>query len=178
MKYNLRGSKMEITDAIDQYVASKLEKLDKYFKEGMVNANIVVKSSGLNKKIEVTIPTDKFVLRNEEEHEDLYAAIDLVVDKLERQIRKNKTRLNKRNNDNNFKELILDFTIENEFEEENEKIVKRKTIDMKPMDEEEAVLQMNLLGHSFFVYKDVDTSNICVLYKRKDGNYGIIETNN
>ena len=177
MKYNLRGSKMEITDAINEYVASKLEKLDKYFKEGMVNANVVVKANGLNKKIEVTIPTDKFVLRNEEEHEDLYAAIDLVVDKLERQIRKNKTRLNKKNTDNNIKELNFDFVIEKE-EEETEQIVKRKTIDMKPMDEEEAILQMNLLGHSFFVYKDVDTSNVCVLYKRKDGNYGIIETNN
>ena len=105
---------------------------------------------------------------------DMYAAIDLVSDKLERQIRKNKTRLN-RNVKDNIKEFNFDFDIKEE-EEPKEKIVKRKDIEMKPMDEEEAILEMELLGHSFFVYKDMDTNKICVLYKRKDGDYGLIET--
>ena len=124
--------------------------------------------------MEVTIPTDKFILRSEEENDDLYAAIDLVTDKLERQIRKNKTRLN-RNIKDSVKEFNFDFDIKDE-EEAKEKVVKRKNIEMKPMDEEEAILEMELLGHSFFVYKDMDTKNICVLYKRKDGDYGLIET--
>ena len=124
--------------------------------------------------VEVTIPTSKFILRSEEENDDLYAAIDLVTDKLERQIRKNKTRLN-RNVKENVKEFNFDYEIL-EDEESKEKVVKRKNIEMKPMDEEEAILEMELLGHSFFVYKDMDTDKVCVLYKRKDGDYGLIET--
>ena len=106
--------------------------------------------------------------------EDLYAAIDLVTDKLERQIRKNKTRLNK-NIKEPVKEFNFDFEIDDD-EDSDEKIVKRKNVEMKPMDEEEAILEMELLGHNFFVYKDMDTNKTCVLYKRKDGNYGLIET--
>jgi len=177
MKYNIRGDKLEVTDAINNYVESKLARLNKYFKEDDILANVLLKVRGNSQIIEVTIPTDKFILRSEEEDKDLYAAIDLVTDKLERQIRKNKTRLNKQNVDNKYQELNFDYDVE--AEEENtidEVIVKRKKLEMKPMDEEEAILEMNLLGHEFFVYKDMHTDNICVLYKRKDGNYGLIET--
>ena len=146
----------------------------KYFKDDEVTANVLTKVRGNSQIVEVTIPTSKFILRSEEENEDLYAAIDLVSDKLERQIRKNKTRLN-RNIKDSVKEFNFDFDIKDE-EEAKEKVVKRKNIEMKPMDEEEAILEMELLGHSFFVYKDMDTKNICVLYKRKDGDYGLIET--
>ena len=166
---------MVVTDAIKDYVETKLGKLDKYFKESDMTANVLAKIRGNRQIIEVTIPTSKFILRSEEEHEDLYAAIDLVVDKLERQIRKNKTRLKKQNTDNTVKEFSFDYE-DLEVIEPEEKIVKRKTIEMKPMDEEEAMLEMDLLGHEFFVYKDMDTNKICVLYKRKDGNYGLIET--
>jgi len=132
---------------------------------------------GKSQIIEVTIPTDKFILRSEEEHDDLYAAIDLVTDKLERQIRKNKTRLSKQNLENNLKTFNFDYEmLDDEESNEDEVVVKRKKIEMKPMDEEEAILEMNLLGHEFFVYKDMDTDKVCVLYKRKDGNYGLIET--
>ena len=175
MKYNIRGDKLEVTDAINNYVESKLDRLNKYFKEDDILANVLLRVRGNSQIIEVTIPTDKFILRGEEEDKDLYAAIDLVTDKLERQIRKNKTRLNKQNLDNKYKEFNFDYEITNE-EDDNEVIVKRKNIEMKPMDEEEAILQMNLLGHEFFVYKDMHTNNVCVLYKRKDGNYGLIET--
>ena len=174
MKYNIRGDKMVVTDAIRDYAETKLGKLEKYFKDDEVTANVLTRVRGNAQIVEVTIPTSKFVLRSEEENEDLYAAIDLVSDKLERQIRKNKTRLN-RNVKDNVKDFNFDFDIEDE-EQSKEKIVKRKNIEMKPMDEEEAILEMELLGHSFFVYKDMDTNNTCVLYKRKDGDYGLIET--
>ena len=177
MKYNIRGDKLEVTEAINNYVESKLDRLNKYFKEDNILANVLLRVRGNSQIIEVTIPTDKFILRSEEEDKDLYAAIDLVTDKLERQIRKNKTRLNKQNVDNKFKELNFDYELDNEEENSiDEAIVKRKKLEMKPMDEEEAILEMNLLGHEFFVYKDMHTNNICVLYKRKDGNYGLIET--
>ena len=175
MKYNIRGEKLVVTDAIRSYTEEKLDKLDKYFKEDHdITANVLFKVRGKSQIVEVTIPTSRFILRSEEEHEDLYAAIDLVTDKLERQIRKNKTRLN-RNVKESVKEFNFDYILPME-EENDESIVKRKKLEMKPMSEEEAILEMELLGHSFFVYKDMDTNSINVLYKRKDGNYGIIET--
>lgn len=175
MKYNIRGDRMVVTDAIRDYAEEKLGRLEKYFKDDDITANVLTRVRGNSQIVEVTIPTSKFVLRSEEENEDLYAAIDLVSDKLERQIRKNKTRLN-RNVKENVKEFNFDYVLEDVEEEAKERIVKRKNIEMKPMDEEEAILEMELLGHSFFVYKDMDTNNTCVLYKRKDGDYGLIET--
>ena len=175
MKLNIRGDKLEITDAIRDYVEDKLGRLDKYFKDSNINANVLLKVKGNRQIIEVTVPTDKYILRSEEEHNDLYAAIDLVVDKLEGQIRKNKTKLKKQNIDNKYKDFNFDYELDDD-EETNDVIVKYKEIEMKPMDSEEAILEMELLGHSFFVFKDVDTGNVNVLYKRKDGNYGLIET--
>ena len=174
MKLNIRGSKLEITDAIKSYLESKVQKLDKYFENPEeITANIVAKTKGVNQTVEITIPIKKAILRVEESNNDLYSSIDLAVDKLERQIRKNKTKIKQKNNRDKF-DMFVDFEIEEEFEEP-ETIVKRKTIDMKPMSEEEAILQMDLLGHEFFIFKNSDTDNNSVLYKRKDGNYGIIE---
>ena len=176
MKYNIRGDKMIVTDAINSYVEGKLGKLDKYFRNDEIRANVLLKVRGANRQIiEVTIPTEKFILRCEEENNDLYAAIDLCVDKLERQIRKNKTKLKR----HVTKEKNLDINFEFELEENEDKdeaIVKRKKIDTKPMDEEEAILEMELLGHDFFVFKNTNTESVCVVYKRKSGDYGIIET--
>jgi putative sigma-54 modulation protein len=177
MKYNIRGDKLEVTSAIENYVENKLDRLNKYFQNDEVVANVLLKVRGREQIIEVTIPADKYILRGEVGNDDLYSAIDLVTDKLERQIRKNKTRLSKQNK--GYKDLNLNFDIEeNDIEDESIKynIVKRKTLEMKPMDEEEAILEMNLLGHDFFVYKDMHSDNICILYKRKDGEYGILET--
>ena len=174
MRYNIRGEKLVITDAIKDYAEEKLGKLDKYLKSDDITANVLAKVRGNSQIVEVTIPTSRFILRSEEENEDLYAAIDLVTDKLERQIRKNKTRLNR-----NVKESVKEFNFDYELpveEEAKEKVVKRKKLEMKPMDEEEAILEMELLGHNFFVYKDMNTDSINVLYKRKDGDYGLIET--
>ena len=174
MKYIIRRAKMENTDAIKEYIENKLARLDKYFQDSdEIEANVLTKVNGKNQTIEVTIPTKHFTLRNEETNEDLYAAVDKIVDKLERQIRKNKEKINKKVN----KTLINDFEYDliDELSEE-EKVVKRKKVELKPIDEEEAIIQMEMLGHSFFVYKDVDTNEVCILYKRKNGNYGIIET--
>lgn len=174
MKYIIRSAKMKNTDAIKEYIENKLARLDKYFQDSdEIEANVLTKVNGKKQTIEVTIPTKHFTLRNEETNEDLYAAIDKVVDKLERQIRKNKEKINKKVN----KTLINDFEYDLVDElSEDEKIVKRKNVELKPIDEDEAIIQMEMLGHSFFVYKDVNTNEVCVLYKRKNGNYGIIET--
>lgn len=176
MKYNIRGDKMIVTDAINSYVEGKLGKLDKYFRNDEIRANVLLKVRGANRQIiEVTIPTEKFILRCEEENNDLYAAIDLCVDKLERQIRKNKTKLKR--HVTREKNLDINFEFElAENEDIDETIVKRKKIDTKPMDEEEAILEMELLGHDFFVFKNTNTESVCVVYKRKSGDYGIIET--
>ncbi len=176
MKYNIRGSKLEVTDAIRNYIETKLNKLERYFEDKEnINVNVLIKTQGINQKVEVTIPIKKTILRSEESNKDLYAAIDLVTDKLERQIRKNKTRLKKRETKENIIEFI-DFEVTEEEQQENT-IVKRKKIDLKPMSEEEAILQMNMLGHEFFVFEDADTNSNAVLYRRKDGNYGIIDMN-
>lgn len=174
MKYNVRGDKILVTDAIKDYITEKIDKLNKYFDEpDEITANILIKVKGYNQTIEVTIPTTSFTIRNEESAEDLYAAIDSVVDKIERQIRKNKTKINKISK-NALKKLNLMY--QEEEKEEDTKIVRRKTFNTKPMSEEEAILQMEMLGHDFFIFKDSNTSNICILYKRKDNNYGVIET--
>lgn len=176
MKFNIHGKRIEITDSIRSYIESKIGKLDKYFEEpDDITATVVVRISGIQQIVEVTIPIHKIVLRGEERDEDLYAAIDRVSDILERQIRKNKTRMQRRVSKNEFLGFDLSFETEADGEEE-QTIVKRKEIEMKPMSEEEAILQMNLIGHEFFVFSNVDTGNVDVLYKRKDGNYGIIET--
>ena len=175
MKCNIRGDKILVTKAIKEYVIEKISKLEKYFdKANEITANILVKVKGFDQTIEVTIPTPNFTIRSEESAENLYAAIDLVVDKIERQIRKNKTKKNKIEK-NAVKKLNLSY-IEDQEEEEN-KITRRKTLNTKPMSEDEAILQMEMLGHDFFIFKDCSTSKVSILYKRKDNNYGIIETN-
>ena len=176
MKFNIRGNKVEITEPIRKYVEEKIGRLDKYFENpGSLTANVLVRIRGIDQIVEVTIKAKKMILRGEERNKDLYAAIDLVSDKIERQIRKNKTRMQKKAT----KPSMIDFNMNFEAEENEpeETVVKRKKIEMKPMSEEEAILQMNLIGHEFFVFKDADTGEVCILYKRKDGGYGMIETN-
>lgn len=175
MKIIIHGNKVKITDAMEKYIEEKIGKLDKYLgNPESVTANVLVKVKGKNQTVEVTIPVKSFILRAEETHNDLYAAIDLVSEKLERQIRKNKTRMNKKVN-KDLIDFIVDFDVE-ENEKEKGKIVKRKVIETKPMNEEEAILQMNLLGHSFFVFENVETGVVSILYKRNDEDYGLIET--
>ena len=171
MEILIRGTKLDITDSMKDYVKDKLSKLDKYLVDQKVKANVLVKVHNYLQKVEVTIPLKTLILRAEEEQQDFYAAVDLVINKLERQIRKNKAKLQKRNK-MSTKEFNIDDVIPID---EEQKIVKYKKIDVKPMNSEEAILQMELLGHDFYIYKDSDTNNVCVLYKRKDGGYGVIE---
>ena len=173
MKLSIRGDKMDVTPAMKEHIEAKLTKIMKYFGSAEeVEVNVLVRIRNGNQIIEVNVPTPRFTLRAEEAHKDLYAATDLVVDKLERQIRKNKTRIN-----NRFQQEqrvpIIDLKFE-EKEENKSKIVKRKEINYKPMDEEEAILQMELTDHDFFVFNNIEEEVVSVIYKRKDGNYGII----
>ncbi len=174
MKINIRGDKVTITKSIKDYTEEKLARLDKYFdKASEIECRVLIKVKNLDQSIEVTVPTHKFTLRAEERNQDLYAAIDLVVDKLERQIRRNKTRIGNKYKDVPKFEMNMDFEVSAD-EEVTDVIVKRKDIDMKPMDEEEAILQIELLNHDFFVFKNIDEDCVSVLYRRKDGSYGII----
>lgn len=173
MKYDIRGSKMEITEAIRNYIVEKLNRLNKHFeKHEQVEARVVLKVKGRDQIIEVTIPMPPFTLRSEEKHNDLYAAIDLVADKLERQLVKNKDKIQSKA----LRSVARSKDYEEDYIEPEETIVRRKKLDAKPMSEAEAILQMNMLDHDFFIYRDADTNEVNVLYRRKNGNYGIIET--
>ena len=175
MKITLRGKNIEITEAIEEKVSEKLSKLDKYFiVSENVEAKVLVRTYPYGQKIEVTIPTEYVLLRAEVVDQDLYNAIDLVIDKLEGQIRKYKTRLNRKSKDNKLAFNLA--SIEPLEEEEEDVLVKTKTITPKPMDMEEAIMQRELIGHSFFVYRDTETDAISIVYRRNDGDYGLIET--
>ena len=175
MKITLRGKNIEITEAIEEKVSEKLSKLDKYFiVSENVEAKVLVRTYPYGQKIEVTIPTEYVLLRAEVVDQDLYNAIDLVIDKLEGQIRKYKTRLNRKSKDNKLAFNLA--SIEPLEEEEEDVLVKTKTITPKPMDMEEAIMQMELIGHSLFVYRDTETDAISIVYRRNDGDYGLIET--
>ena len=172
MKLNIRGEKTEITEAMKSYAEEKLAKLEKYFENGEdISGTMLFKVYGPKQIIEVTIPLQNYMLRVEEEGEDFYAVVDTSVDKLERQIRKNKTRLESKRKKSLG--LVLDF--ESDIEENKNKIVKRKSIELKPMDEEEAILQMELIDHDFYMFKNIETDKMAVIYKRKHNDYGIIE---
>ena len=173
MEIIIRGEKVKVTGAMKEYIEEKLKRLDKYLENSSnVRANVLVKVHKDAQKVEVTIPLKKFILRSEETNDDFYAAVDKTIDKLERQIRKNKTRLTSKKVNNN-----KEFALQEIKEEKSEsKIVRRKSVEVKPMNEEEAILQMELLGHEFYMYKDADTNKAAVVYKRKDGNYGIISS--
>ncbi len=171
MKFNIHGKKLDVTSSIKSYIEEKIGRLDKYFgNPDDITATVLIKLRGNDQVVEVTINANKYMIRGEESHKDLYAAIDKVSDKMERQIRKNKTRMSRRVS----KDLDFNLNFE-EPEENNNVIVKRKTIQNKPMDEEEAILQMELSGHEFFAFKNMNTDDVNILYKRKDGNYGILE---
>ena len=172
MKYTIRGQKLEVTDAIRDYAVSKIDKMEKYFENpDEVSVKVVFSIRGREQKVEITINSINFDLRSEVSHSDMYAAIDLAVDKLEQQMRKFKSKLMSKDR----VEIVYDEDIIDD--DVLEDVVKRKKVYLKPMDEEEAIMQMELLGHTFFVFKDIKTEKVNVLYKRLDGAYGVIETN-
>ena len=175
MEINIHGDKIKVTSAMKEYIEEKISKLEKYLENsGSIRVNVIVKVKNHNQTVEITIPLKSFILRSEETQEDFYAAVDKSVDKLERQIRKNKTRMMSKK-----VTPVQDFIfaeIEEDDEKDKHKVMKRKRVEVKPMNEEEAILQMELLNHQFYMYKDSETLKATVVYKRTDGNYGIIES--
>lgn len=171
MRVKFTGKNIEITEALKDVVSKKVSKLEKYFKQD-VEAHSVLSVQKEIQKFELTIPFKGGILRAEEESDDMYKSVDLVLDKIERQIRKQKTKLQRKLQGES---LVFSFIEEDKTPKEESKIVRTKKFAMKPMSSEEAILQMELLGHSFFVYMDGETSDVNVVYKRKDGNYGLIE---
>ena len=171
MKVQIYGKNVTITQGMQEKVENKLKFLDKYFIiEDHLTANVLVKVYSNDIKVEITIPTKFAVLRAEVAHPDFYAAIDLTIDKLEDQIRRQKTRLERKHKD----KLALAF-IEDDDNPEDDVYVKTKTISVTEMDLEEAIMRMEMLGHDFFIYKDDETHEINVVYARHDGGYGCIE---
>lgn len=177
MKFNTIGRKVTISEKITDYLEKKIGKLDKFFKDES-EARVVIGAVKDKVYVETAIYAGGMIYRAEEIDDDVLAAIDKIVDVIERQIRKNKTRLEKKlKRDAVSDTLLISGGQYTEPEEDAEfKIVKRKRFQVKPMSPEEAVLQMNLLGHTFFVFRNQDTDEMNVVYKRKDGNYAIIES--
>ena len=182
MNYNIRGENVEVTGAIKSYIEKKISKIERYFETppaSDVNVNLSVYNE--EQRIEVTIPMTNLLLRAEVEHTDLYAAIDLVVDKLERQIRKHKTKINRKSRQKGAAKHIFAEMEKNNREQtaddDSIDIVRTKRFNLKPMDSEEAVLQMDMLGHDFFVFTNANSGNTNVVYRRHDGKYGLIEPN-
>lgn len=180
MKINIRGENIEVTEAIRNYAEEKVKKIEKFLNDADTReANIVIKVYNNIQIVEITVPLKNIILRAEVGEEDIYAAIDVAVDKLERQVRKNKTKIAALSKKKKLAEELryeyFEKMNEKEDDEKDHRVVKRKSIDVKPMSEEEAMLQMDLLGHEFFLYKDADTMKPAVIYKRKDGNFGLIE---
>ncbi len=172
MKISIHGDHVKITEAIKEYVEEKLGKLGKYFDDSMdIDVIVKVRLRGNEDIIEVTVPTKLFTLRAEASHDDLYAAIDLVQKKLETQIKKKKAKISNRYRD---KKGFVMLAEAEEAQEEESQIIRRKEVEFKPMDEEEAILQMELSEHDFFVFKNSKEKCTSVVYKRKDGKYGII----
>ena len=192
LRYNVRGENIEVTDAIREYVEAKVGKVEKYFTDvPEANAHVNLKTySDKTAKVEVTIPLPNVVLRAEETSPDMYGSVDLVSDKLERQIRKYKTKVNRRQRRQTVEAPepvdpdLLDTHVEGLDGEETEQlesdagveIVRTKQLDLKPMHAEEAVLQMDMLGHDFFIVEDAETESTNIVYKRHDGKYGLLET--
>lgn len=172
MKIVVLGKNIAVTEGLKNSVEEKLSRLEKYF-AGDADVKVVLSTIKNLQKIEVSIPLKGGFIRAEEATIDLYNAIDLVVEKLGRQLRKHKAKLLNRENDTIRFENVGEF--EEADQDERYKIVKRKKFGFKPMSEEEAILQMELVGHNFYVFTNSKTEDTNIVYKRKDGTYGILE---
>lgn len=189
MRFMYRGENVEVTDALKAYVEKRIGgTIDKYFNESaevMVHVTMKVYRDG--HRVEVTIPTPGLTLRAEDKTNDMYAAVDNVADKIARQIRKYKTRLHRKPREAEglgafFREISEDdggtptaYGSPNGETADAPRIVRVKRFPLKPMDAEEAALQMELLGHSFYVFRNAETDDVGIVYKRRDGTYGLIE---
>ncbi len=175
MKIILSGKNMNIGDSLRKQVDKKIRKIERYFKPE-VDAQVTLSTEGHRHIVEVTIPFDGIMIRAEESTDDMYTSLDRVIEKLEKQIHKHRTKLEKKLKEGAFKfdggVFVSGVT---QYEEIKGRIIRNKRFVIKPMTEDEALMQMDLLGHSFFVFLNAETSEVNVLYKRNDGNYGLIE---
>lgn len=171
MRFEIVGKNISVTDTMRSKIEKKFHGLEKYLliDENTI-ARVVVRVYPDSQKIEVTIPTKVGLLRSEVKHQDLYAAIDIAVDKLEDQLRRQKTRLNRRH-----RESLAEAFLEEAEAEDKIVPVKTKTITATTLDLDEAIMQMELSSHSFYIYTDEDTGRLSVVYLREDGDYGLIE---
>ncbi len=177
MRFEIRGKNIELTEALKEYTTKRLSKLEKYI-DDVKEAQVALSIGAEGHKVEVTIPLNGVILRGEEASSDMYTSIDLVEEKLEKQIEKHKTRLYRSNRGAGLKKAFNE-EVKKEIEANGPaakfKILRSKRFALKPMDEEEAIMQMNLLGHTFYVFHNARSEEVNVVYKRKDGNYGLIE---
>ena len=172
MKVTVTGRQMNVWDEMKTIIESKLQKFDKYF-DNQCSATATLSCKDNQKCLEITIIASGTIFRSEVKDETFRNALDRAVYLIERQIRKNKTRLERRLKSGAFEEVMLDTG--EDFEEERDFVIRRKSFPIKPMSTEEAIMQMNLLGHEFFVFKNDSSEQICVVYKRHDNTYGLIE---
>lgn len=172
MKIIMTGKNLEISEGLKKAVEEKIGKLEKYFAEGTI-AKVTLSVEKGRQKIEVTIPVKGNIIRSEQTSSDMYVSIDLVQEIIERQLKKYKKKLiDKQQNVASFSEAFMERDDE---DEEEVKIVRTKQYDMKPMYPEDACVQMELLGHDFYVFSNAETEQVCVVYKRKGNTYGLIE---
>ncbi len=174
--FTIRGKNIEITPALHDYVEKKVGRVTKYFNTvGEITVLLTVTKG--RHIVEVTVPVEGILLRGEESTMDMYTSIDLVIEKLERQIRKHKTKLERRFRNGGFRmePTAAPAPAGGTDSGEEYPVVKTKRFAVKPMDVQEAIMQMNLINHEFFVFRDAKTEEVNVVYRRKDGNYGLIE---
>lgn len=172
MRYTISGKNLNLTSGLQDQVISKLSKLERYFRDD-TEVQVTLSVEKGRQKIEVTIPMKGTTIRAEESSNDMYASIDMVQETIERQLRRYKTRLTDR-----YQTGFTPRYLEEESGAEDDdgiRIVRTKHFALKPMDPEEACLQMEMLGHNFFVFRDAASEQVCVVYRRKDGAYGLIE---
>lgn len=174
MQFNYTTKKCNVWDSTKEYTEKKLSKLSKFFSDDCTVYVIYTLEKDNRCKVEVTVEYEGITFRAQETTSDFKESVDRIVDILIRQIRKHKTKLEKRLRVSDF-DFDSGYTSLDDAEDEF-RIVRTKSIAAKPMSTDEAILQMNMVGHDFYVYRSVDDENICVVYRRKDGNYGLIET--
>ncbi|MBP5225681.1 MAG: ribosome-associated translation inhibitor RaiA [Lachnospiraceae bacterium] len=175
MKYVFNGRNYTITDDVRAYAEKKLSKLDNYFTDD-TEIHVTLSKTRGEEKAEVTIPMRGTTVRAEETSNDMFTAIDLLQEIVERQLRRNRKKLiDRKQNAPSLSSYFMDFNDDEEVEEETVRIVKSKHFALKPMDPEEACFQMDMSNHNFYVFYNAGTDQVNVVYKRKDGNYGLIE---
>ena len=172
MKYVITGRGTNVTDGLRSAIEEKLGKLEHYFAPD-TEVHVTLKVEKDRQKVEVTVPVKGHIIRAEQVSDDMYVSIDLIEDIIERQLRKYKTKLvDSKQNAGSFTSTFMQ---EEDYDDEDVKVIRTKRVAVKPMDPEEACVQMELLNHSFYVFRNAETDEVNVVYKRKGGDYGLIE---